>query len=40
LEIEQLERKLGLKSDKKRKERNDKQVEMEGFGKGFMSFLN
>lgn len=35
-----LERKLGLYKDPKRKARNDRQTDMEGFGLGFMSFLD
>ena len=38
-EIDQLERKLGFK-DEKRKKRNIIQTEMEGFGKGFITFLD
>lgn len=35
-----LERKLGLNNDKKRKARNDRQTDLEGFGLGFMEFLD
>lgn len=35
-----LEKKLGLKLDKKRKERNNRQAEQEGLGVGFLSFLD
>jgi hypothetical protein len=35
-----LERKLGLSNDEKRKRRNDKQTDLEGFGLGFMEFLD
>lgn len=34
-EITQLEKKLGLSKDAKRKKRNDEQTNNEGFGKGF-----
>ena len=39
-EIQNLEKKLGLHKDKKRGARNDRQAEQEGFGKGFLAFLN
>lgn len=39
-EIAELERKLGLKTDKKRRDRSNKQIELEGLGIGFMSFLD
>lgn len=39
-EIRNLERKLGLASDAKRKKRNDEQTEKEGMGVGFLSFLD
>lgn len=39
-EIKMLEKKLGLNKDAKRKARNDKQTELEGYGLGFMSFLD
>jgi hypothetical protein len=35
-----LEKKLGLNKDVKRKARNDKQTDLEGYGLGFMSFLD
>lgn len=35
-----LEKRLGFKSDKKRRDRNNKQTEMEGFGMGFMDYLD
>ena len=39
-EIRMLEKKLGLNKDVKRKARNDKQTDLEGYGLGFMSFLD
>ena len=35
-----LERRLGITNDPKRKARNDKQTDLQGFGLGFMSFLD
>jgi hypothetical protein len=35
-----LEKKLGLNKDLKRKARNDKQTDLEGYGLGFMTFLD
>lgn len=39
-EIRRLERKLGFGKDTKRRERNNTQTDMEGFGRGFMSFID
>ena len=39
-EIAQLERKLGVKGDKRKKDKIQKQIEQEGLGVGFMSFLD
>ena len=36
----QLERKMGLKSDVKRKKRFNDSIDREGLGLGFMSFLD
>ena len=39
-DIKELERKLGIRTDAKRRERNNTQTDREGFGIGFMSFLD
>ena len=39
-EIEHLERKLGVKGDKKRLGKIQKSIENEGMGKGFLDFLD
>ena len=39
-EIKQLERKMGLKTDVKRKKRFNDSIDREGLGLGFMSFLD
>ena len=39
-EIKELEKKLGVKSDPKKKDKLQKSIESEGLGKGFLSFLD
>jgi len=39
-EISKLESKLGFKNDLKRKKRNNQQANNEGFGIGFMDFID
>ena len=39
-EIQYLESKLGVKGDKKKKDKLQKQIEGEGLGVGFLSFLD
>ena len=39
-ELRELEKKLGVKSDPKKKDRLQKSIESEGLGKGFLSFLD